>query len=304
MLQEAVDALIDNGMRKGTMTMATTGGKRLLKSLADILKGKQGRFRQNLLGKRVDYSGRSVIVVGPELKLGQVGLPKIMALELFKPFVIQKILEKELAFNVRGASRLIDEQTDDVWAILEEVVKNRLVLLNRAPTLHRLGIQAFYPILIEGESIKIHPMACKAFNADFDGDQMAVHLPLSDLAQAEAREIMWSASNLLKPATGTPIVSLHQDIALGCYFLTKVKDGLKGEGKTFSSQEEAIMAQECGDIDIKAKIKVRVPKESGLIETCVGRILFNECLPDDFPYQNSEVKIKDLEKITRDIIRK
>ena len=304
MLQEAVDALIDNGMRKGTMTVATTGGKRLLKSLADILKGKQGRFRQNLLGKRVDYSGRSVIVVGPELKLGQVGLPKIMALELFKPFVIHNILEKELAFNVRGASRLIEEQTDEVWAILEEVVKNKLVLLNRAPTLHRLGIQAFSPILIEGESIKIHPMVCKAFNADFDGDQMAVHLPLSDLAQKEAREIMWSSLNLLKPATGTPIVSLHQDIALGCYFLTKIKEGLKGEGKIFGTIEEAILANENGDIDIKAKIKVKVKKEPSLIETCLGRILFNECLPDDFPFQNFEVRIKDLEKITRDIIRK
>ncbi|MFH1714051.1 MAG: DNA-directed RNA polymerase subunit beta' [Candidatus Nealsonbacteria bacterium] len=304
MLQEAVDALIDNSMRKGTMTASTTGGKRLLKSLADILKGKQGRFRQNLLGKRVDYSGRSVIVVGPELKLSQVGLPKIMALELFKPFVIQKILENELAFNVRGASRLIEEQTDEVWAILEEVVKNKLVLLNRAPTLHRLGIQAFSPILIEGESIKIHPLVCKAFNADFDGDQMAVHLPLSDLAQKEAREIMWSVRNLLKPATGTPIVTLHQDVSLGCYFLTRTKEGLKGEGKIFSSVEEAILAQEFGDIDLRSKIKVKVKKEPAMIETSVGRILFNETLPDDFPFQNSEMRIKDLEKITRDVIRK
>jgi DNA-directed RNA polymerase subunit beta' len=222
MLQEAVDALIDNGMRKGTTTQATTGGRRLLKSLADMIKGKQGRFRQNLLGKRVDYSGRSVIVVGPELKFHQTGLPKKMALELFKPFVIRKILEKELAYNVRGASRLIDAETDEVWAILEEVVKDKLVLLNRAPTLHRLGIQAFEPVLIEGEAIRIHPMVCRAFNADFDGDQMAVHLPLSEEAQKEARELMLSTLNLLKPATGTPVVSLNQDIVLGCYWLTNI----------------------------------------------------------------------------------
>jgi len=304
MLQEAVDALIDNSMRKGTMTVATTGGKRLLKSLADILKGKQGRFRQNLLGKRVDYSGRSVIVVGPDLKLSQVGLPKIMALELFKPFVINKILERELAYNVRGATRLIEEQTDEVWAILEEVVANKVVMLNRAPTLHRLGIQAFYPILIEGESIKLHPLVCKAFNADFDGDQMAVHLPLSEPAQKEARELMLSSSNLLKPATGNPIVTLHQDIALGCYFLTKTVDGLKGEGKPFSSMEEAILAYERGDIELKAKIKVILPNEKKLTETSVGRIIFNEAIPEELPFQNSEIKIKDLETITRDILRK
>jgi len=301
MLQEAVDALIDNSMRKGTMTVATTGGKRLLKSLADILKGKQGRFRQNLLGKRVDYSGRSVIVVGPQLKLGQVGLPKIMALELFKPFVIHKILEKELAYNVRGASRLIEDQTDEVWAILEEVVANKVVMLNRAPTLHRLGIQAFYPILIEGESIKLHPMVCKAFNADFDGDQMAVHLPLSDEAQQEAKELMLSTQNLLKPATGTPIVTLHQDIALGCYFITMVKEGAKGEGKAFSSPEEAIMSYENGDITLQSKIKVRLEKE--IVETCVGRIIFNEALPAELPFQNSEMKIKDLENLTKNILR-
>jgi len=304
MLQEAVDALIDNSMRKGTMTVATTGGKRLLKSLADILKGKQGRFRQNLLGKRVDYSGRSVIVVGPELKLSQVGLPKIMALELFKPFVINKILERELAYNVRGATRLIEEQIDEVWAILEEVVANKVVMLNRAPTLHRLGIQAFYPILIEGESIKLHPLVCKAFNADFDGDQMAVHLPLSELAQKEAKELMLSNSNLLKPATGNPIVTLHQDIALGCYFLTKTADGLKGEGKAFSSIEEAILAYERADIELKAKIKVILPKEKELTETSVGRIIFNEAIPEELPFQNSEIKIKNLETITRDILRK
>lgn len=302
MLQEAVDALIDNNMRKGTMTQASTGGKRLLKSLSDILKGKQGRFRQNLLGKRVDYSGRSVIVVGPFLKFSQVGLPKKMALELFKPFVIKKILEKELAYNVRGASRLVEEETDDVWAILEEVVKEKVVLLNRAPTLHRLGIQAFKPILIEGEAIQVHPMVCKAFNADFDGDQMAVHLPLSEEAQKEAREIMLSTFNLLKPATGSPVVTLYQDMSLGCYFLTRLKAGVKGEGKVFGTPEEAILALETGDIHMKAKIKVRLSENEPLTETGVGRILFNEALPADYPFQNTEIKVKDLERITRNLI--
>ncbi len=302
MLQEAVDALIDNGMRKGTMTTATTGGKRLLKSLADILKGKQGRFRQNLLGKRVDYSGRSVIVVGPDLKLHQVGIPKKMALELFKPFVIKKILDKELAYNVRGASRLIEEETDEVWENLEEVVKDKLVLLNRAPTLHRLGIQAFYPVLIEGESIQIHPLVCKAFNADFDGDQMAVHLPLSGAAQKEAREIMLSSLNLLKPATGVPIATLYQDISLGCYYLTKIKEGSKGEGKIFTGPQEAILVHDLGEVDIKAKIKVRI--KNNFIETSVGRILFNEAFPEDYPFQNSAIKVKDLESICRDIIER
>ncbi len=302
MLQEAVDALIDNGMRKGTLTQATTGGKRLLKSLADMLKGKQGRFRQNLLGKRVDYSGRSVIVVGPELKLNQCGLPKIMALELFKPFVIKKILDKELAYNVRGASRIIEEGSDEVWECLEEVVKDKLVLLNRAPTLHRLGIQAFRPVLIEGSSIQVHPMFCRAFNADFDGDQMAVHVPLSEAAQKEAREIMLSTLNLLKPSTGTTIITLYQDISLGCYWLTKVKPGAKGEGKVFSSSEEALLAYEFGEADIKAKIKLKIKKD--FIETSVGRIIFNAALPDDFPFQNSEIRVKDLEKIAKDLIEK
>jgi len=302
MLQEAVDALIDNGMRKGTMTQATTGGKRLLKSLADILKGKQGRFRQNLLGKRVDYSGRSVIVVGPELGIDQVGLPKKMALELFKPFVIKKILDKELAYNVRGASRLIEEETDEVWACLEEVVKDKLVLLNRAPTLHRLGIQAFYPILIEGESIRIHPMVCRAFNADFDGDQMAVHLPLSDIAQNEAKERMLSGLNLLKPATGTPVITLYQDIVLGCYWLTKAQTGFKGEGKIFGAPDEAILVCEYGEVALQAKIKVKIGEE--FIETSVGRILFNEALPADFPFQNQTIKVRDLEKIAGQILEK
>jgi len=303
MLQEAVDSLIDNEMRKGTTTRATTGGRRLLKSLADMLKGKEGRFRQNLLGKRVDYSGRSVIVVGPELKLNQVGLPKKMALELFRPFVIRRLLEKELAYNVRGASRLIDDETDEVWECLEEMVKDKLILLNRAPTLHRLGIQAFYPTLIEGEAIRVHPMICKAFNADFDGDQMAVHLPLSSLAQKEAKEIMLSSLNLLKPATGRPIVTLYQDIVLGCYWMTNLLEKAKGEGKIFESPNGAIIAFEFGDVDLRAKIKVRISK-SEFIETSVGRILFNQALPKDFPFQNQQFRVKDLEKIVGELIEK
>ncbi|HHE76863.1 MAG TPA: DNA-directed RNA polymerase subunit beta', partial [Candidatus Parcubacteria bacterium] len=256
MLQEAVDALIDNSMRKGIVTTATTGGKRLLKSLADIIKGKKGRFRQNLLGKRVDYSGRSVIVVGPNLKLHQCGLPKKMALELFKPFVIRRILERELAYNIRGAGRLIEQQTDDIWEILEEVVKDKVVLLNRAPTLHRLGIQAFQPLLVEGESIHLHPLVCKAFNADFDGDQMAVHLPLSDKAQEEAKNLMLSSHNLLKPATGMPIVTPTQDIVLGCYWLTRTlaEEGREENGyqpKVFSNSDEAVMAYELGRVGLK-----------------------------------------------------
>ncbi len=305
MLQEAVDSLIDNGMRRGTTTQATTGGRRLLKSLADMLEGKQGRFRQNLLGKRVDYSGRSVIVVGPELKINQAGIPKTMALELFKPLVIKKLLEKELAYNVRGASRLIEEETDEVWECLEEVVKDKLILLNRAPTLHRLGIQAFYPILIEGQAIRIHPMICKAFNADFDGDQMAVHLPLSKMAQKEAQERILAIFNLLRPATGTPIVTLYQDMVLGCYWLTNIQAGKKGEGKIFGSQDEAILASEFGEVDLKAKIKVRLQAKSNeFLETSGGRILFNEALPKDFPFQNQLIQIKDLEKIVGQIIEK
>ncbi len=319
MLQEAVDALIDNGMRKGQTTTATTGGRRLLKSLADMLKGKQGRFRQNLLGKRVDYSGRSVIVIGSELKLNQVGLPKKMALELFKPFVIKKLLDRELAYNIRGASRLIEEEIDEVWAALEEVVEDKLVLLNRAPTLHRLGIQAFQPVLIEGEAIQIPPMVCKAFNADFDGDQMAVHVPLSDGAQKEAKEIMLSALNLLKPATGAPVVRPTQDIALGCYCLTQLREGARGEGKIFGTPEEALLAYEFGEIDLKAKIKVRVtgsftePVLSGskvlrtttklsFIETTVGRIIFNETLPSDYPFLNESINSKKLEQVVAEMI--
>ena len=309
MLQEAVDALIDNSMRKAQTTQATTGGRRLLKSLADMLKGKQGRFRQNLLGKRVDYSGRSVIVVGPELKHHQVGLPKKMALELFKPLVIKNILEKELAYNIRGASRLIEAETDEVWAILEEIIKGKLVLLNRAPTLHRLGVQAFEAHLIEGEAIRIPPMVCKAFNADFDGDQMAVHLPLSQKAQEEAREIMLSTLNLLKPATGTPIVSPTQDIILGIYYLTKVFDGLKGEGKVFGSPGEALISYEFGETDLKAMIKVRgikpeLPKSLEFTETSAGRIIFNQALPKDWPFLNEAINSKRIERIINELIEK
>jgi len=300
MLQEAVDALIDNKMRKGTTTLASTGGKRLLKSLSDMLQGKQGRFRQNLLGKRVDYSGRSVIVVGPNLRLDQCGVPKKMALELFKPFVIKKILEKEWAFNVRGASRLIEEETDEIWGCLEEVVKDKLVLLNRAPTLHRLGVQAFYPILIEGEAIRLHPLVCTAFNADFDGDQMAIHVPLSEEAQSEARERMLSSVNLLKPSTGDPIMIPTKDMILGCYYLTKIIPGVKGEGKVFSSPQETLIAYDLKKIDLKAKVKVRI--NDNFIETSAGRILFNEVLPEGFDYQNDTMDSKNVKKMINKII--
>ena len=304
MLQEAVDALIDNTMRRGTTTQASTGGRRLLKSLADILKGKQGRFRQNLLGKRVDYSGRSVIVVGPNLKLNQCGLPKKMALELFKPFVIKGILDRELAYNVKGASHLIEEEVDEVWEILEQVVKDKLVLLNRAPTLHRLGIQAFYPVLIEGEAIRIHPLVCKAFNADFDGDQMAVHLPLSNEAQKEAKELMLSSLNFLKPATGTPIVTPEKDIVLGCYWITRIKESALGQGKVFSSKNEAILAYDTEVVDLRAKIKVRlVAEDKKFTETTVGRILFNRTIPDGYGFVNEMMSFKKLEKLTSNIVR-
>ncbi len=301
MLQEAVDALFDNQMRKGVVTQASTGGKRLLKSLADMLKGKQGRFRQNLLGKRVDYSARSVIVIGPDLKLDQCGLPKQMALEIFKPFVISRILEQRLAYNVRGASRLIEEGADDIWAILEDVVKDKKVLLNRAPTLHRLGIQAFQPILIEGLAIRIHPFVCEAFNADFDGDQMAVHLPLSDNAQKEAREKMISSKNLLKPATGLPVVSPSQDIILGCYFLTMEREGAKGEGRYFSGSSEVEHAVENGDVDLHAKVKVRVQGE--LLDTTPGRVIFSRALPKKIPFQNKTMKSRELKKLVAEIIQ-
>lgn len=303
MLQEAVDALIDNGMRKSqTTTMATTGGKRTLKSLSDMLKGKKGRFRQNLLGKRVDYSGRSVIASGPNLPLNYCGLPKKMALELFKPFVIAKLLEREAAYNIRGATRLIEEQTEDIWASLEEVVRDKVVLLNRAPTLHRLSIQGFYPILIEDRVIRLHPLVCEAFNADFDGDQMAVHLPLSDEAQREARELMLSGRNLLKPATGKPVTNLRLEMVLGCYWLTTIVDKAKGEGKIFGSKNEAILAYDTGIVDLRAKILIRIDNE--FIETTVGRVLFNNALPDGFDFVNDLIDKGKISKVAGDIIHK
>ncbi len=311
MLQEAVDALIDNEMRKGVTTTATTGGKRLLKSLAAILAGKQGRFRQNLLGKRVDYSGRSVITVGTDLHFSQCGLPKSLALEIFKPFVIKRILDKELAYNIRGAARLIEEKVPEVWAILEEIVKDKVVLLNRAPTLHRLGIQAFHPVLTEGDTIKLHPFACEAFNADFDGDQMAVYLPLSDEAQKEAKEIMLSSLNLLRPANGMPVIGPYRDIALGCYFLTKIKDPVDADGKPkeikwYSSKSEAITAYEFGVLPLNDKIKVQNPKsaEHEIIETCVGRLILNDSLPADYPYFSKVIDNKTLKALVRDLIEK
>ncbi|PJE59870.1 MAG: DNA-directed RNA polymerase subunit beta' [Candidatus Portnoybacteria bacterium CG10_big_fil_rev_8_21_14_0_10_44_7] len=320
MLQEAVDALIDNSARRGQgPVMAATGQKRQLKSLADMLKGKQGRFRQNLLGKRVDYSGRSVIVVGPELKLFECGLPKKMALELFKPFVIQKLVERELAHNIRGAGRLIEQETDEVWAILEEIIIDRRVLLNRAPTLHRLGIQAFQPVLIEGSAIQLHPLVCSAFNADFDGDQMAVHVPLTEEAQTEAKNIMLSAKNLLKPATGQPIATPTQDIILGCFWITKIIPGARGEKKVFASPQEVVLAYQFREVDPQAEIylpetslspKKLKDEERGqapspkLIQTCAGRIIFNNILPLDYEFVNRELAKKTLLALVADLIEK
>ena len=309
MLQEAVDALIDNSIRRGQATAISQAQRRPLRSLADMLRGKQGRFRQNLLGKRVDYSGRSVIVVGPELKMHQCGLPKHMALELFRPFIISKLIQRELAYNVRGAGRLIDEATPEVWEILEEVIKDKYVLLNRAPTLHRLGIQAFQPILIEGNAIQIHPLVCAAFNADFDGDQMAVHVPLSEAAQHEAKEIMASVKNLLGPGSGEPIVNPSQDIVFGCHWMTKIRRGAKGDGQIFSSPNEAIMAYDFGYADLQAPIKVLVtptPKyqtfKEKIIETTVGRLLFNSVLPSDFEFINEELNKKKIAEIVKKLI--
>lgn len=309
-LQEAVDALIDNSIRHGSQAGSMNAAQRRpLKSLSDYLKGKQGYFRQNLLAKRVDYSGRSVIVVGPELALDQCGLPKHMALELFRPFVIAKILEREYAYNIRGAGRLIEEGTPEVWAILEEVTKDKHVLLNRAPTLHRLGIQAFRPVLIEGNAIRIHPLVCPAFNADFDGDQMAVHVPLSDEAQLEASEIMSANRNILKPGNGDPVVAMAQDIVLGCYWMTKVVEGSHGEGKYFASPNEAISAYDFGAVGFRAKIKVLGTSSlkyaafgGQVFETTVGRLLFNSVLPKEYPYLNDEMKKSRLVRLVNELI--
>ncbi len=311
-LQEAVDALIDNSIGAGDATAMSQSQRRALKSLADNLKSKQGLFRQNLLGKRVDYSARSFIVVGPTLKLNQCGLPKNMALELFRPFVISKILSQELAFNIRGANKLIEEKVPEVWAILEEVIKGKYVMLNRAPTLHRLGIQAFHPVLIEDRAIQVHPMVCSAFNADFDGDQMAVYLPLSDESQAEAHNLIASNKNLLKPQTGDPIVSAKLlDIALGCYWMTKSVDGEKGEGSIFASPNHAITAYDFGIVGFRAKIKVLGTEsekyskfEGKIFETSVGRLLFNSVLPKDFSYINEEMSQKRLSSLVDEVIMK
>ncbi len=300
MLQEAVDALIDNSVRHGKEVTASTGQKRKLRSLADMLKGKQGRFRQNLLGKRVDYSGRSVIVVGPNLKLHQCGLPKRMALELFKPFVISKLISREYAHNVRSANRLIEQARTEVWDILEEVSKDHYVLLNRAPTLHRLGFQAFQPVLIEGKAIQLHPMVCAAFNADFDGDQMAVHVPLTEAAQKEAREIMVSSHNLLKPASGDAVMTPAQDVVVGCFYITTIREGLKGEGKVFTDPQEAILAYNNKHVHIQARIKVRLNDNAELIETCVGRLIFNRILPVEFGFRNEAFDKKRLQALVRE----
>ncbi len=299
MLQEAVDTLLNNSARGGK-TLFTAGDRRKLRSLSDMLKGKQGRFRQNLLGKRVDYSGRSVIVAGPHLKLNQCGLPKEMAMKLFKPFVIGTIIRRELAHNVKAAERLIQDGAKEVWDILEEVIKNKYVLLNRAPTLHRLGIQAFMPTLIEGLAIQLHPLACTAFNADFDGDQMAVHVPLSEKAQDEARTLMASNRNVLKPSAGEPIINPVQDMVLGCYFLTQVHDGKKGEGMIFGSPDEAFLAHEHEIVDLQAKIKVRVSKEAGateIIDTSVGRLHFEEIMPTGLGHLSKAMTKKELSKL-------
>ncbi|MEW6553389.1 MAG: DNA-directed RNA polymerase subunit beta' [Actinomycetota bacterium] len=301
MLQEAVDALFDNG-RRGR---AVTGpGNRPLKSLSDMLKGKQGRFRQNLLGKRVDYSGRSVIVVGPNLKLHQCGLPKQMALELFKPFVMKLLVDKEYAQNIKSAKRMVERQRPEVWDVLDEVIQEHPVLLNRAPTLHRLGIQAFEPVLVEGKAIQIHPLVCTAFNADFDGDQMAVHLPLSSEAQAESRILMLSAHNILSPAHGRPITTPTQDMVLGASYLTVIKEGEKGEGKIFASADEAVMAYEFKEVALHAPVKVRIRKKGRphkIIDTSVGRVIFNSALPEDYPYINEPINKSNLQHIVTDI---
>lgn len=307
MLQESVDALIDNAMRRGqAVAAASTGQKRALKSLSDMLKGKQGRFRQNLLGKRVDYSGRSVIVIGPTLGLGECGLPKYMALELFKPFVINYLISKGYSHNIRSSSHLIEQEVPEVWEGLEHVIQNKYVLLNRAPTLHRLSVQAFKPVLIEGKAIRIPPLPTSAFNADFDGDQMAVHLPLTDEAQKEAKELMLSTHGILKPATGEPVAIPTRDIVFGCFYLTSVKNGALGEGKIFSSEAEAQMALDHGLIELRGKIKVRVQRKTGtdsqLLETSIGRIIFNKILPEGHGFLNKAMPQNEIRQLEAEIL--
>lgn len=311
-LQEAVDSLLDNSIRRGNAGAMNQSQRRPLKSLANYLKGKSGYFRQNLLGKRVDYSGRSVIVVGPSLELDQCGLPKHMALELFRPFVIAKLLKRELAYNIRGAGRLVEDKVPEVWEILEEVIEGKFVLLNRAPTLHRQGIQAFKPVLIEGNAIQLHPLVCPAFNADFDGDQMAVHVPLSEEAQYEAENIISSNKNILKPGSGEPVIAMNHDIALGVYWMTRLKEGARGEGKVFESPNAAITAYDHGVIDFQAKITV-LPTEDNpkyalfkgeRFETTVGRLLANSMFPKDYPFVNEDINKKRLSSILDDLIEK
>jgi len=314
MLQEAVDSLIDNSQRGKAVSAR---GQRKLKSLSDLLKGKQGRFRRNLLGKRVDYSGRSVIVVGPHLKLHQCGLPKSMALELFKPFVMRKLVEYNYAHNIKSAKRLVDRGASEVWDVLEEIIKDHPVLLNRAPTLHRLGIQAFEVILVEGSAIQIHPLVCAAFNADFDGDQMAVHVPLSEAAKEEARKLMLASHNLLKPASGEPIVEPTKDMVLGVYYLTMDRAGAKGEGKVFASPDEVALAYDLGHVELHAKIKMpfnpdyahksgsKSAKKGGdLVETTVGRVLFNEILPPEVRFVNDALDKKKLKELVAEVYAK
>jgi DNA-directed RNA polymerase subunit beta' len=288
MLQESVDALLDNG-RRGRAITGTN--KRPLKSLADMIKGKQGRFRQNLLGKRVDYSGRSVIVVGPTLKLHQCGLPKKLALELFKPFIFSKLQLRGEATTIKAAKRLVEREGPEVWDILEQVIREHPVMLNRAPTLHRLGIQAFEPVLIEGKAIQLHPLVCTAFNADFDGDQMAVHVPLSIEAQLEARALMMSSNNILSPANGEPIIVPSQDVVLGIYYMTRERANARGEGMMFSDVEEVHRAYESGAVELHTKIRVRIREKIGgiatskLTNTTVGRSLLSEILPAGMPFE-------------------
>jgi DNA-directed RNA polymerase subunit beta' len=304
MLQEAVDALFDNGRRGRPVTGP---GNRALKSLSDMLKGKQGRFRQNLLGKRVDYSGRSVIVVGPTLRLHQCGLPKLMALELFKPFVMKALVDRELAQNIKSAKRMVERRRPQVWDVLEDVIKEHPVLLNRAPTLHRLGIQAFEPVLVEGKAIQIHPLVCTAFNADFDGDQMAVHLPLSAEAQAEARVLMLSANNILSPANGRPLVTPTQDMVIGAYYLTSLMDGEMGEGRAFGDPDTIRRAYEAGAVALHAKIQYRVGRgddgKATWITTTPGRVLFNEALPERYEFLNDRVAKRELSAIVDELAK-
>ncbi len=302
MLQEAVDALIDNSSARSGRAVAATGQRRRLKSLSDMLKGKQGRFRQNLLGKRVDYSGRSVIVAGPELKMYQCGLPKMMALELFKPFVMGHLIQNEFAHNIRSATRMIEQADTVVWDALDEVIKEKYVLLNRAPSLHRLSIQAFQPVLIEGKAIQLHPLVCKGFNADFDGDQMAVHLPLSDKAQAEARDIMSASKNLLKPADGTPILHIEQDIVLGCYYLTYLRPGNTAKLRNYSGINEALMAFDKGTLKLQDPISM--PFRGVRRESTLGRFIFNELFPEDFTFQDDAMTKKKLAGVMSQIYEK